>query len=115
MKIINRDAFLALEGSVLFSEVVLVDEGERLVFELKPHTDPLMIRDGQSIQGSYYEAAVAQFSLRHLIAYREEDVWKSFIEDIDLTASRGSHDNEYYLVYEKSDVKEIIAKLMECI
>lgn len=116
MQVLSRAEFIALEGSVLFSEVVLEEGDANTYFVPKPHTDHLMVRRGHAIDGSYYESAISEFSLTHLFSYAEGNgVWKSFIEELDLTATRGCHENEYFLVYDKEDVKNIIKLLMECL
>lgn len=115
MDILNRESFLALEGSVLFSEVVLVTEGDNTFFAPKPHTDPLMIRKGHNGGTTYYESSIVEFSLSDLFTYRESGVWKVIEKELDLTASRGCHENEYYLVYSKDDVRNIVKELLECL
>lgn len=116
MKIMSREQFVALEGNILFREVVLVEEeGQSTHFAPKPHSDPLMIRQMNS-EGKYYESAVAEHSLCHLFCFvDEDDKWTSIEHELDLTPTSGCHENEYFLVYDQDDVLTIISALEECL
>ena len=112
VKIITRQEFLALKGPVLFREVEAVQETGYMRWVPKAHTDPLMIRSGDSVDGEYYEAAVAGHSLSDFQLFSRDDHFASTDVDLDLTPIRGDKTNRYFLIYEKEDVATLIAELL---
>ncbi len=113
MRIVELQEFLALKGSILFREVVVEKtvDGHRWV--PKEFSDPLMVRAGDSIQGSYYESAIASHSLSDLFLYSRDNHFAAVEKELDLTPIRGDNQNKYFLIYEKEDVISIIKLLTE--
>lgn len=112
MKIVNREEFLAIPGNVLFREVTANMEPGEYKWEPKAYTDPLMIRIGDSIDGDYYEAAIASSNLKDFILFSRGTHFEGGPLDLDPTPCRGDSTNKYFLVYSKEDVKTIINELL---
>ena len=112
MKVITRQEFLTLKGPVLFREVEAAKETDYMRWVPKEHTNPLMIRPGDSVDGDYYEAAVVEHSLSDFQLFSRDNHFASTEVDLDLTPSRGDKTNQYFLVYEKEDVAVLITELL---
>ena len=116
MIIVSKDEFMAIEGSVLFREVMAVKKGDEYVWQFIPGGSELKIRSDAAADWGVHEIPLAEVNLDDFGLFSRGDSFSSiYYEDLKFPANNLNTETKYFLVYSKEEVKKIIELLSECL